>query len=62
MQRRSLTCNSDWSGGAVSPSLCTLAQQGRHHGWREVLDPGHSDHIQLAHKSSQTWSASSCGT
>jgi zinc D-Ala-D-Ala carboxypeptidase len=60
MQRRSL--NSDWSGGAVSPSPCTLAQQGCPHGWREVLGPGHSDHIHLAHKSSQTWSASSRGT
>lgn len=47
-----------------SPSLCTLAQQGRNHGWREILGPGypgHSDHTHLAHKSSQTWSASSCG-
>jgi hypothetical protein len=27
---------------------------------REILGPGHSGHT-LAHESSQTWSASSCG-
>ncbi|MFY1692723.1 D-Ala-D-Ala carboxypeptidase family metallohydrolase [Plantactinospora sp. WMMB782] len=49
----------------VSPhSLCRLAQQARNHGWREILGPGypgHSDHTHVAHKSSRTWSASSCG-
>ncbi|MEV1286321.1 D-Ala-D-Ala carboxypeptidase family metallohydrolase [Micromonospora sp. NPDC049679] len=49
----------------VSPhSLCKLAQQARNHGWNEILGPGypgHSDHTHVAHKSSRTWSASSCG-
>ncbi|MGI5216206.1 D-Ala-D-Ala carboxypeptidase family metallohydrolase [Plantactinospora sp. CA-290183] len=50
--------------GAGPHSLCTLAQQARNHGWREILGPGypgHSDHTHVAHKSSRTWSASSCG-
>lgn len=45
-------------------SLCTLARQARYHGWREILGPGypgHNDHTHVAHKSSQTWSAPSCG-
>lgn len=47
-----------------SPSLCTLAQRARYHGWREILGPGypgHGDHTHVAHKSSQTWSAPNCG-
>jgi len=74
---RSYACNTAAGGSSTSrhlygdavdltgsPSLCRLAQQGRYHGWREILGPGypgHSDHTHLAHKSSQTWSASSCG-
>jgi zinc D-Ala-D-Ala carboxypeptidase len=49
---------------AGSPSLCTLAQRARYHGWREILGPGypdHGDHTHLAHKASQFWSASVCG-
>jgi zinc D-Ala-D-Ala carboxypeptidase len=49
--------------GATPHSLCTLARQARNHGWREILGPGypgHSDHTHVAHKSSQTWSASQC--
>lgn len=50
--------------GVTPHSLCTLARQARNHGWREILGPGypgHSDHTHVAHKSSQFWSASSCG-
>ena len=74
---RSYACNSAAGGSSTSrhlygdavdltgsPSLCTLAQRARYHGWREILGPGypgHSDHTHLAHKSSYFWSASSCG-
>lgn len=74
---RSYACNNAAGGSSTSrhlygdavdltgsPSLCRLAQQGRYHGWREILGPGypgHGDHTHLAHKSSQFWSASSCG-
>ncbi len=73
---RSHACNDAVGGSSTSrhlygdavdlygaPSLCTLARQARYHGWREILGPGfpgHSDHTHLAHKSSQTWSASNC--
>lgn len=45
-------------------SFCELALQAREHGFREILGPGypgHDDHTHVAHKSSQTWSAPSCG-
>jgi zinc D-Ala-D-Ala carboxypeptidase len=45
-------------------SLCTLARQARHHGFRGILGPGypgHSDHTHVDHRSSRFWSASSCG-
>lgn len=74
---RSVACNNAAGGSSTSrhlfgdavdlvgsPSLCRLAQQARNHGWREILGPGfpdHGDHTHLAHKSSQTWSASNCG-
>jgi len=74
---RSVSCNNAAGGSPTSrhlygdavdlvgsPSLCRLAQQGRNHGWREILGPGypgHNDHTHLAHKSSQTWSAPNCG-
>ena len=74
---RSYACNNAAGGSSTSrhlygdavdlvgsPSLCTLAQRARYHGWREILGPGypgHSDHTHVAHKSSQFWSASSCG-
>lgn len=74
---RSYACNSAVGGSSTSRhlygdavdltgshSLCRLAQQARNHGWREILGPGypgHSDHTHVAHKSSQFWSASSCG-
>jgi zinc D-Ala-D-Ala carboxypeptidase len=74
---RSYSCNSAVGGSSTSRhlygdavdltgshSLCTLAKQSRYHGWREILGPGykgHDDHVHLAHKSTKTWSASSCG-
>lgn len=74
---RSYACNNAVGGSSTSrhlygdavdlagtPSLCALAQRARYHGWREILGPGypgHSDHTHVAHKSTQTWSASSCG-
>lgn len=74
---RSYSCNSAVGGSSASrhlygdavdlagtPSLCTLAQRARYHGWREILGPGypgHGDHTHVAHKSTQTWSASNCG-
>ncbi|WP_079032383.1 D-Ala-D-Ala carboxypeptidase family metallohydrolase [Streptomyces specialis] len=74
---RSYACNSAAGGSSTSrhlygdavdlvgsPSLCTLAQRARYHGFREILGPGysgHNDHTHLAHKSSQTWSAPTCG-
>lgn len=74
---RSVSCNNAVGGSATSrhlygdavdlagtPSLCRLAQQARYHGWREILGPGfsgHNDHTHLAHKSSRTWSAPTCG-
>jgi zinc D-Ala-D-Ala carboxypeptidase len=74
---RSFACNSAAGGSSTSrhlygdavdltgsPSLCTLAQRARNHGWREILGPGypdHNDHTHVAHKSSQFWSAPNCG-
>jgi zinc D-Ala-D-Ala carboxypeptidase len=75
---RSYSCNSAVGGssssrhlygdgvdlGAGSHSLCKLAQQARHHGFRGILGPGypgHNDHTHVDHRSSQFWSASSCG-
>lgn len=46
------------------PTLCQMAQAGRYAGFEEILGPGypgHSDHTHLGNKSSQFWSASSCG-
>ncbi|HCT80569.1 MAG TPA: peptidase M15 [Micromonosporaceae bacterium] len=74
---RSYACNNAVGGSSTSrhlygdavdlagtPSLCTLAQRARYHGWREILGPGypgHGDHTHVAHKSSQFWSAPNCG-
>jgi zinc D-Ala-D-Ala carboxypeptidase len=74
---RSYACNNAVGGAATSrhlygdavdlvgnPSLCTLAQRARYHGWNEILGPGypdHSDHTHVAAKSSRTWSAPNCG-
>ncbi|WP_078900660.1 D-Ala-D-Ala carboxypeptidase family metallohydrolase [Streptomyces sp. SBT349] len=74
---RSVSCNNAAGGSATSrhlygdaidltgtPSFCQLAQQARNHGFREILGPGypdHNDHVHLANRSSQFWSAPSCG-
>lgn len=74
---RSFACNSAAGGSSTSrhlygdaidligsPSFCTLAQQARNHGFREILGPGypdHNDHTHVANKSSQFWSAPNCG-
>ncbi|MFD0312972.1 D-Ala-D-Ala carboxypeptidase family metallohydrolase [Streptomyces flavalbus] len=50
--------------GAGSHSLCTMAKQARYHGFRGILGPGypdHNDHTHVDHRSSQYWSAPSCG-
>jgi zinc D-Ala-D-Ala carboxypeptidase len=74
---RSYSCNSA-VGGATnsrhlygdaadltgSPSLCTLAQRARYHGFNGILGPGypgHGDHTHVDGRSSRFWSASSCG-
>jgi zinc D-Ala-D-Ala carboxypeptidase len=74
---RSVACNNAVGGSSTSrhlygdavdmagtPSLCTLAQRARYHGWREILGPGypdHNDHTHVAHRSTQFWSAPNCG-
>jgi zinc D-Ala-D-Ala carboxypeptidase len=74
---RSYACNNAVGGSSTSrhlygdaadltgtPSLCTLAQRARYHGFREILGPGypdHGDHTHVAMKSTQTWSAPNCG-
>jgi zinc D-Ala-D-Ala carboxypeptidase len=74
---RSVSCNNAVGGSSTSrhlygdavdlagtPSLCTLAQRARSHGWNEILGPGypdHSDHTHVAAKSSRFWSAPNCG-
>lgn len=50
--------------GAGPHSLCTLAKQARYHGFRGILGPGypgHDDHTHVDHRSSQYWSAPTCG-
>ena len=74
---RSYACNSAVGGSSTSrhlygdaadltgaPSLCTLVQRARYHGFREILGPGypdHGDHAHVANRSTQYWSASNCG-
>jgi zinc D-Ala-D-Ala carboxypeptidase len=74
---RSYACNTAVGGSSTSrhlygdaadltgaPSLCTMAQRARYHGFNEILGPGypgHDDHTHVANKSSQYWSAPSCG-
>jgi zinc D-Ala-D-Ala carboxypeptidase len=50
--------------GAGSQGFCGLAQEARHHGFREILGPGypgHDDHTHVANRADQFWSAPSCG-
>lgn len=45
-------------------SLCTLAQQGRYHGFGGIFGPGypgHDDHTHLDIRTSNAWSAPDCG-
>ncbi|MFF7211805.1 D-Ala-D-Ala carboxypeptidase family metallohydrolase [Streptomyces sp. NPDC008238] len=74
---RSYACNSAVGGASTSrhlygdaadltgsPSLCTLAQQARVHGFSEILGPGypdHNDHAHVALDPSPYWSAPNCG-
>lgn len=50
--------------GAGAQGFCALAQQARSHGFSGILGPGypgHDDHVHVDHRSSQFWSAPSCG-
>jgi zinc D-Ala-D-Ala carboxypeptidase len=54
----------DFPGGGNQSVMCQIARTARTSGFREILGPGfsgHGDHAHLAHKSTQTWSASVCG-
>jgi zinc D-Ala-D-Ala carboxypeptidase len=49
---------------AGSQGFCTIAQQARYHGFSELLGPGypdHNDHVHVANRSGQFWSAPNCG-
>jgi zinc D-Ala-D-Ala carboxypeptidase len=49
---------------AGSQGFCTIAQQARNHGFSEILGPGypdHNDHVHVANRSGQFWSAPNCG-
>ncbi|MFC7221131.1 D-Ala-D-Ala carboxypeptidase family metallohydrolase [Streptomyces polyrhachis] len=74
---RSYSCNSAVGGASNSrhlygdaadltgsPSLCTLAQRARYHGFGGIFGPGypgHSDHTHVDGRTSRAWSASNCG-
>jgi len=50
--------------GVGAHSLCTMAVQAQNHGFNELLGPGysgHDDHVHVAHRDGQFWSAPSCG-
>ena len=50
--------------GAGAQGFCNLAKQARNHGFTEILGPGypdHNDHVHVAHRSGQFWSAPNCG-
>ncbi len=49
---------------AGAQGFCTIAQQARNHGFTEILGPGypdHNDHVHVANRSGQFWSAPNCG-
>jgi zinc D-Ala-D-Ala carboxypeptidase len=49
---------------AGSQGFCTIARQAREHGFTEILGPGypdHDDHVHVALRSGQFWSAPNCG-
>jgi zinc D-Ala-D-Ala carboxypeptidase len=74
---RSYPCNSAVGGASNSqhlygtaadlvgtPSLCTLAQRARYHGFGGIFGPGypgHNDHTHLDIRTSNSWSAPNCG-
>ena len=50
--------------GAGAQGFCTIAKQARNHGFTEILGPGypdHNDHVHVANRSGQFWSAPNCG-
>ena len=50
--------------GAGPQGFCNLARQARNHGFTEILGPGypdHNDHVHVANRSGQFWSAPNCG-
>ncbi|MEV6109430.1 D-Ala-D-Ala carboxypeptidase family metallohydrolase [Streptomyces sp. NPDC051940] len=74
---RSYSCNSAVGGASNSrhlygdaadlvgsPSLCTLAQRARYHGFGGIFGPGypdHNDHTHVDGRTSRSWSAPNCG-
>ncbi|ONI68566.1 peptidase M15 [Kribbella sp. ALI-6-A] len=74
---RSYSCNSSVGGASNSQhlygrsadlvgvhSLCTLAKQARNHGFGGIFGPGypgHNDHTHLDIRTSNSWSAPTCG-
>jgi zinc D-Ala-D-Ala carboxypeptidase len=74
---RSIPCNSSVGGASNSQhlygtaadltgahSLCTMAAQARHHGFGGIFGPGypgHDDHTHADIRTSNAWSAPSCG-
>lgn len=47
-----------------TPTLCSLAQEARSHGFGGIFGPGypaHNDHTHVDGRSGQVWSAPSCG-
>ncbi|TCN40449.1 zinc D-Ala-D-Ala carboxypeptidase [Kribbella orskensis] len=74
---RSIPCNNAVGGASNSqhlygrsadlvgsPSLCTLAKQARYHGFGGIFGPGypgHNDHTHVDIRTSNAWSAPTCG-
>ena len=74
---RSIACNNAVGGASNSqhlygrsadlvgsPSLCTLAQRARYHGFGGIFGPGypgHNDHTHVDIRTSNSWSAPNCG-
>lgn len=74
---RSISCNNSVGGASNSqhlygrsadlvgtPSLCTLAKRARYHGFGGIFGPGypgHNDHTHVDIRTSNAWSAPTCG-
>lgn len=74
---RSYACNNAVGGASNSqhlygtaadlvgtPSLCTMAQRARYHGFGGIFGPGypgHNDHTHVDIRTSNSWSAPNCG-